>query len=236
MPDNLLNSDNKCCDHCQLPLPKNQTISSDINGETKSFCCYGCKTVCEMIYSSGMEGFYQRMSFQKEGNATLQPPPEITSDLEIYDLDEIQKDYISTYDDDKVIHLLIEGIHCAACVWLIEHRLSQVNGVVQANVNLSAKKLKLRWNDKLIKLSEILAILGQIGYAGVPFDPEAAEGQIKKSNRKLLLRLGFAGFAAMNLMWISIALYTGADEGKFKILFYWLGFALATPTLFYSGY
>jgi len=239
MSDNITGSNSQkkqTCEHCQLPLPKNQTITAEINGEIKNFCCHGCKTVCEMIYSSGMEGFYQRMAFQNEGEATLQPPPEINSDLQIYDLDEIQNDYITRYGDDKEIHLLIEGIHCAACVWLIEHRLSQVAGVVQANVNLSARKLRLRWNDTKIKLSEILLILAQIGYAGVPFDPEAAEGQIKKNNRKLLLRLGFAGFAAMNLMWISIALYTGADEGKYKILFHWLGFALSTPTLFYSGY
>jgi len=179
-----------------------------------------------------MEGFYKRTP----DNETLQPPPEIDSQLEVYDLDEVQGDFVDSLGDIREIHLLVEGIHCAACVWLIERRLAMVDGVMDAYVNLSAKKLKVKWDNRKIKLSRILQILGQIGYAAVPYDPEAAEGQIKKANRQLLFRLGFAGFAAMNLMWISIALYTGADEGKFKELFYWLGFGLATPTLIYSGY
>ncbi len=220
------------CDHCHLPLPPGEDITATINDKNLHFCCHGCKTVCESIYGAGMDGFYRRTP---EGE-TLQPPPEIDSELEIYDLDDVQREFVGELGDIRDIHLLIEGIHCAACVWLIERRLADEPGVLLANVNLSAKKLHLKWDNRQAKLSAILQALGQIGYAAVPFDPEAAEGQIKKHNRQLLFRLGFAGFAAMNLMWISIALYTGADEGKFKELFYWLGLGLATPTLLYSGY
>lgn len=188
--------------------------------------------VCETIYGAGMEGFYKRTL----DGETLQPPPEIESQLEVYDIDDVQREFVDELGDIREIHLLVEGIHCAACVWLIERRLATEAGVLDANVNLSAKKLRLKWDNREIRLSQILHILGQIGYAAVPFDPEAAEGQIKKHNRQLLLRLGFAGFAAMNLMWISIALYAGADEGEFKELFYWLGMGIATPTLVYSGY
>ncbi len=179
-----------------------------------------------------MDGFYRRTP---EGE-TLQPPPEINSELEMYDLDEIQEEYVNQLGFIREIHLLVEGIHCAACVWLIERALSNTQGVLEANVNLSARKLRLKWDNREVKLSKILHILGQIGYAAVPFDPEIAEGKLKKQNRQMLFRLAFAGFAAMNLMWISIALYTGADEGKFRELFYWLGLGLATPTLLYSGY
>ncbi len=220
------------CDHCHLPLPPEEAITSIINDKKMYFCCYGCKTVCESIYGAGMDGFYRRTI---EGD-TLQPPPEIDSDLEIYDLDDVQQEFVSELGDTREIHLLVEGIHCAACVWLIERRLETETGVLQSNVNLSAKKLHLKWDNRDTKLSKILQVLGQIGYAAVPYDPEAAEGQIKKQNRALLFRLSFAGFAAMNLMWISIALYTGADEGKFKDLFYWISLGLATPTLLYSGY
>jgi len=224
--------DKQYCDHCHLPLPEGEQISATINDNELHFCCYGCKTVCETIYGSGMAGFYQRTP---EGE-TLQPPPEISSELEVYDLDDVQSEFVSDLGAIREIHLLVEGIHCAACVWLIERRLDVEAGIIQANVNLSAKKLHLKWNNDEIKLSQVLAILGQIGYAAVPYDPDAAEGQIKKQNRALLFRLAFAGFAAMNLMWISIALYAGADEGKFKDLFYWISLGLATPTLLYSGY
>lgn len=187
--------------------------------------------VCETIYGAGMDGFYKRTI----AGETLQPPPEIDSQLEVYDLDDVQREFVDELGDIREIHLLVEGIHCAACVWLIERRLAAETGVLDANVNLSVKKLRLKWDNREVQLSTILHVLGQIGYAAVPFDPEAAEGQIKKHNRQLLFRLGFAGFAAMNLMWISIALYAGADEGEFKELFYWLGLGLATPTLLYSG-
>ena len=220
------------CDHCHLPLPVDEIISSTINDKKLYFCCYGCKAVCETIYSSGMEGFYQRTN---EGGM-LQPPPEIDSQLEVYDIDEVQAEFVDITGDKREIHLLVEGIHCAACVWLIERQLSNTTGVIAANVNLSAKKLHLKWDNSQTKLSTILSVMGQIGYAAVPFDPEAAEGQIKKQNRELLFRLSFAGFAAMNLMWISIALYAGADEGEYKNLFYWISLGLATPTLVYSGY
>ncbi|MCW8930246.1 MAG: heavy metal translocating P-type ATPase [Gammaproteobacteria bacterium] len=220
------------CDHCHLPLPSGEEITSVINDKEMHFCCYGCKTVCETIYGAGMDGFYRRTV---EGE-TLQPPPKIDSQLEVYDLDDVQQEFVEELGPVRDIHLLVEGIHCAACVWLIERRLENVVGVLKGNVNLSAKKLHLKWDNREVKLSQILQVLGQIGYAAVPFDPEAAEGQIKKQNRQMLFRLGFAGFAAMNLMWISIALYSGADEGEFKGLFQWLGLGLATPTLLYSGY
>ncbi len=158
------------CDHCHLPLPPGETITSHIDGKDLHFCCYGCKTVCETIYGAGMEGFYRRTL----DGETLQPPPAIDSQLEVYDLDDVQREYVDDLGDIRTIHLLVEGIHCAACVWLIERRLAIETGVLEANVNLSVKKLRLKWDNRETKLSQILHVLGKIGYAAVPFDPEAA--------------------------------------------------------------
>ena len=220
------------CFHCGLPLPKNQDFHSQIDGDTRHFCCFGCQSVCEAIYAAGMQGFYQRTP---EGSL-LAPPPTPPEDAGLFDLEEVQEEFITHVGNEREIHLLVEGIHCAACVWLIEHTLNRLPGVVSARVNLSGKRLLLHWDNDHIKLSEIIRKLGGIGYAATPFDPEAAEGTIKKQNRALLFRMAFAGFTMMNLMWISIALYSGADKGEFRQLFHWLGFILATPTLFYSGW
>jgi Cu2+-exporting ATPase len=130
----------------------------------------------------------------------------------------------------------VEGIHCAACVWLIENGLKTLPGVEEARVNLTGRRLRVRWDNGRLKLSRILKRLGDIGYAAVPFDPDSAEGALKRENRLMLYRMAFAGFAMMNLMWVSIALYAGADQGEFRGLFHWVGFALATPTILYSGY
>ncbi len=222
----------KSCFHCSLPVPPDGEITSPIDGEQRSFCCTGCKSVCEAIYASGLQGFYRRTP---EGTP-LAPPPEPPKELALYDLDEVQEEFVDALGEVRDIHLLVEGIHCAACVWLIEHSLAAMPGILEANVNLSAKRLRVKWDNSRTRLSRIIQRLGRIGYAAVPYDPEVAEGALQRHNRLLLYRMAFAGFAMMNLLWISIALYSGADKGEFRPLFHWVGFAIATPTLFYSGF
>lgn len=223
------------CFHCGLPLPETQIFSMEIQGQQRNFCCFGCQSVCAAIYEAGLEGFYQRTP----DGTLLAPPPESPRDLGLYDLDEVQEEFVEELGDQRELHLLVEGIHCAACVWLIERSLGTLEGVNNAQVNLAGKRLLVRWNNNQVKLSNIMQRLADIGYSAVPFDPESAEGAIKKQNRSLLFRMAFAGFAMMNLLWISIALYTGADTadgGQFLGLFQWIGFALATPTILYSGW
>lgn len=220
------------CFHCGLPLPPNEEFTAELDGTTRHFCCIGCRAVCTAIYDAGLEGFYQRTP---EGTL-LAPPPEPPKDVALYDLDEVQEEFTTNLGAEREINLLVEGIHCAACVWLIERTLGRLSGVLSANVNLAGRRLLVRWDNEHIKLSDIIRRLGDIGYAAVPFDPEAAEGSIKRQNRAFLFRIAFAGFAMMNLLWISIALYAGANKGEFRDMFHWLGFVLATPTLLYSGW
>ena len=198
----------------------------------RSFCCNGCKSVCEAIHAAGLEGFYQRTP---EGEV-LGPPPEPPKELALYDIDEVQEEFVDSLGDTREINLLVEGIHCAACVWLIENSLKALPGVAEARVNLTGRRLRLKWDNSRLKLSQALRRLGEIGYAAVPFDPEVAEGSLQRANRRLLYRLAVAAFGMMNLMWISIALYSGADQGEFRGLFHWIGFAIATPVLIYSGW
>ena len=220
------------CFHCTLPIPATERVDAEIKGQSQSFCCNGCRSVCEAIYNAGLEGFYQRTP---EG-APLGPPPELPHELGFYDLDEVQEEFVDDLGEVRDIRLLVDGIHCAACVWLIENSLHAMPGVVEARVNLSGRKLYIKWDNSRRRLSSIIGRLGQIGYSAVPYDPDTAEGLINRQNRNLLYRMAFAGFAMMNLLWVSIALYSGADKGEFRTLFHWVGFALATPTLLYSGY
>lgn len=220
------------CFHCGLPVSSSARERGQVQGQERSFCCTGCKSVCEAIYAAGLEGFYQRTP---EGEV-LGPPPDPPKELALYDIDEVQEEFVDSLGETREINLLVEGIHCAACVWLIENSLQAIPGVAEARVNLTGRRLRLKWDNGRLKLSQALRRLSDIGYAAVPFDPEAAEGSIKRENRRLLYRMAFAGFAMMNLLWISIALYSGADEGEFRGLFHWIGFAIATPTLLYSGY
>lgn len=220
------------CYHCGLPVEERGAFSAHVAGEQREFCCHGCRTVCETIYASGLQSFYSKTTH----TAALAPPPEVAAELTAYDQDDVQSEYVSALTPQRTIQLLVEGIHCAACVWLIETALRRQAGVLNAEVNLTAKRLKLHWDNTQIPLSQVLQVLADIGYAAVPFDPETAEGALAKRHRGLLYRMAFAGFAMMNMMWISIALYSGADQGEFRQWFHWIGFLIATPTLLYSGY
>jgi Cu2+-exporting ATPase len=220
------------CFHCGLPVtPKTQVVGHP-GGAERAFCCTGCKSVCEAIFAAGLDGFYRRTP---EGKV-FGPPPEPPKELALYDIDAVQEEFVGTLGEHREINLLVEGIHCAACVWLIETGLAAMPGVEEARVNLTGRRLKVRWDNGRVRLSAVLRRLGEIGYAAVPFDPEAAEGALQRHNRQLLYRMAFAGFAMMNLLWISIALYSGADRGEFRGMFQWIGFLIATPTLLYSGY
>ena len=225
-----MNQHNSSCFHCGLPVT--ESYHATVGGAEHDFCCLGCQAVCCAIFEAGLQGYYQRTP---EG-VLLAPPPEPPKDIDIYDLDEVQQEFITRTGDLRDIHLLVEGIHCPACVWLIERVMLREPGVQSANVNLTAKRIHLRWDSRRNKLSSLIRALARIGYSAVPYDPENAEGVIKKANRSMLFRLFFAGFAMMNMIWISIALYSGADKGEFRDFFHWMGFALATPTLLYAGY
>jgi P-type Cu2+ transporter len=219
------------CFHCGLPVAESARETAWVAGRERAFCCTGCKSVCEAIFAAGLEGYYRRTP---EGEI-FGPPPEPPKDLALFDLDAVQEEFTDTATETRDINLLVEGIHCAACVWLIENGLRAMPGVEEARVNLTGRRLRVRWDNGRLKLSRILRRLGDLGYAAAPFDPESAEGAIGRENRAMLYRMAWAGFAMMNLMWISIALYAGADQGEFRSLFQWLGFAIATPTLLYSG-
>jgi Cu2+-exporting ATPase len=215
-----------------LPVEQPGSFSTTVAGDKREFCCFGCQSVCLTIHNAGLESFYKKTPDGEH----LAPPPELSEELTSYDLDEVQADYVDRLEDIRSIHLLVEGIHCAACAWLIEHSLANRPGVVSAEVNLTAKRLRLKWDNRIAPLSTFLKILSQVGYAATPFDSDTAEGALARRHRSLLYRMAFAGFAMMNLMWISIALYSGADQGEFKNWFHWISFLIATPTLFYAGY
>ncbi|VAW56683.1 Type cbb3 cytochrome oxidase biogenesis protein CcoI; Copper-translocating P-type ATPase, partial [hydrothermal vent metagenome] len=234
--ENTDSLDNACF-HCSLPVDDKNRVIKKIKQQAQIFCCHGCSSVCEMIFQSGLDGFYQRTPESQR----MAPPPERLKETTLYDIDEIQREFIQSSSDHalnniRTLHLMVEGIHCSACVWLIERSLANVKGIHEVKVNLAHKRLIVSWDNSQNKISSIIEHLGNIGYAATPFNPESAEGFIKKQNRSLLLRMAFAAFSMMNLLWISIALYSGADQGEFKSLFQWVGFVLATPTLLYSGW
>ena len=222
------------CDHCKLEFDEKVMIKDEEDGETKYFCCKGCQGIYHLLKSEGLDDFYEKV-----GNAKLEPPKELNSDLHKFDLEGFKKKYITEKNGLCEINLIIEGIHCSACVWLNEKVLHQTEGIVEASINYTNNKAKIVWDPDIIKLSEIIQKIRSIGYNGYPYDPKIQEEKANKARRDYYSRLLVAIFATMNIMWIAIAQYTGYFTGMrsdIKNVLNIAEFVLATPTLFYTGW
>ena len=222
------------CDHCKLEFDEKVMIKDEADGETRYFCCKGCQGIYHLLRSEGLDNFYDKL-----GNNKLEPPKELNDDLHKFDLEGFKKKYITEKNGFCEINLIIEGIHCSACVWLNEKVLHQTEGIVEASINYTNNKAKIVWDPDIIKLSEIIQKIRSIGYNGYPYDPKIQEEKANKARRDYYSRLLVAIFATMNIMWIAIAEYTGYFTGMrsdMKNVLNIAEFILATPTLFYTGW
>jgi len=203
--------------------------------KTLHFCCKGCQGVYHLLESEGLDTFYDKL-----GDTPLQPAVQKSDDLEKFDLEGFKNKYIKEHDDGLYeINLIIEGIHCSACVWLNEKVLHRTDGIIEATINYTNNKAKVVWDPEEIKLSKIIETIRSIGYNAYPYDPALQEERANKTKKEYYSRILVAVFGAMNIMWIAIAQYTGYFTGmqqRFKDILNVAEFILATPVLFYSGW
>ncbi len=224
------------CTHCNLIFDESAMIVEKINNETCHFCCHGCQGVYHLLRSEGLDTFYDKL-----GATTLTPPTNtLQDDLEKFDLDGFRNKYVKILPDGtNEINLIIEGIHCSACVWLNEKVLHKTDGIIEATINYTNNKAKVIWDNEVIDLSQIIQTIRSIGYDAFPYDPALQEERAVKTRRDYYARILVAVFGMMNIMWIAIAQYAGYFTGieqKFKDILNVAEFVLATPVLFYSGW
>lgn len=229
------------CFHCGLDVPKNSEYFTVISGTPRRMCCPGCQAVAQAIAEGGLENYYKhRTSDATSPEFSNQAIPEqLQAELLLYDQESIQKTFVSNDEDGlKQAALVIEGITCAACVWLLEHHIRNLNGVTKVSVNLTNHRAQLSWNNEEIKLSEILIAIYQIGYQGHPYHPDKEEQLLAAETRKATRRLGIAGVFCMQVMMLAIALYAGDIQGledHLVTFIRWASFVLATPVVIYSA-
>ncbi|MDX1795808.1 MAG: heavy metal translocating P-type ATPase metal-binding domain-containing protein, partial [Hydrogenovibrio sp.] len=165
------------CYHCGQQIEAGELVLQPIKGMERQFCCHGCAGVCDAIHEAGMESFYKRTI---EGEL-LSPPPPPSKDATFFDYDEVQAQYVSDLSHKREITLISEAIHCAACIWLIEHTLAKIEGVLLAKVNFTNKQIKLRWDNDRVKLSAIIQALNKVGYDATPYDASASQKAFRKA-------------------------------------------------------
>ena len=219
------------CTHCNLTFSEEVMITEN----NHYFCCKGCQGVYHLLNDEGLGTFYDKL-----GDTKLQPATQETADLEKFDLDGFKNKYIKTNEDElDEIHLIIEGIHCSACVWLNEKVLHKLDGVLEASINYTNNKAKIVWDPSTVKLSQIIQTIRSIGYNAYPYDPRLQDERAINARKTYYTRILVAVFGAMNIMWLAIAHYAGYFSGieqSFKNILNVAQFILATPVLFYSGW
>lgn len=225
------------CFHCSLPVPKNSSYLVTIDGQEHAMCCPGCQAVAQAIVDGGLSSFYQhRTETSPTARAVI---PDVLQELSLYDKPELQRSFVSTDEKNiKQASLILEGIVCAACVWLNERHISALTGVVEFSVNYSTHRARVRWDDTQIHLSDILQAIASIGYMAHPFDAGRQEAVYKKERSNALKRLAVAGLGAIQVMMLAVALYAGDYSGMDADLEHfmrWVSLFIATPVVFYSA-
>lgn len=224
------------CFHCGEPAIGEPAITLELDGETQSFCCYGCRSVCETIRTEGLTGFYQHRT------APAVTPRALTqTELErIRELDHplVQQAFVHPAKAGLEAQLLIEGITCAACIWLLEHHLARQLGVIAFSVNHSTQRARLVWSPEQARLSDLLIAIHELGYGARAYQADAAEQALKAEKRSALVRLCIAGIGTMQSMMLAFPLYFELINGlspAFVQFFRWFSLLVATPVVFYSA-
>mgnify|MGYP003109088853 FL=1 len=212
------------CRHC------GERVTS-VSPAAPDFCCTGCEGAYALLGELGLSSYYKRRAIDPKVRA-LRPDEEDFGHFDFTDL--ASTDANGTHH----LHLMVDGIHCAACVWLIETLLQRNASVVAARVNMSTRRLRLSWTGKIEDVDGLLRPVLQMGYRVIPFDPAALEQATQSRNKELLRCLAVAGFAASNVMLLSVSVWAGYFQGMggaTRDLFHWISALIAVPAATYAG-
>lgn len=225
----------KTCFHCGLPVPKGMDLTIHYQSEEKPACCAGCQAVAQSIIDSGLGQYYEQRTAQALQAAL--PPQELLEQIKLYDLPEVQADFVEIKSENEHEALLmLSGITCAACVWLIEQQLLHLPGIVRVDLNYSTHRARVAWDNSRVKLSDILLKIQQSGYDASPYDAMRHEESAQKERKQAILRLWVAGLSMMQVMMYALPTYLFGDiEPEFLHLLHWAGMILTLPVIVYSA-
>lgn len=197
------------CDHCGLPAPARK-------GDELTFCCSGCLGAYQLIHHWGLEDYYALRDRLLDGDAS----PVNTKPTSNVSWDELAEANLLGASKPKEVgdglvcsRLAIEGVHCGACVWLIEKMATLAPGWKDARVGMHDHSVEVTYDPTLTKLSNIAEQLSGIGYRVLPWVEGSGAERYRNESRGRLVQIAIAGFCAMNAMWIAIAIYAGEYSG-----------------------
>ncbi len=227
----------RVCFHCGEPVAPDLDLSVVIDGESRAMCCQGCRAVASLITGSGLENFYrQRTNYNERPES--QAPPNLEA-FRVYDDPLLAATFSESREDGTVeVSLLLGGVNCAACTWLIEHSMNRLPGVSQALVNLQQSRLDIRFDPAHQTLSGLFAHVHNLGYRPRPYHTSTARKQASEQYRADLRRLAVAGLGMMQVGMFAIALHAGDIQGieeNYRALLRWVSLPVAGFVVVYSA-
>ena len=199
-------------------------------------CCAGCQAVAQAIVDSGLEDYYRHRDAMPE--SPREAIPEALRDSALFDHPAVQKDFVApTGAGELEANLVLEGLTCAACVWLNEQHVARLPGVTAIHINYTTRRAQVRWDGNRIRLSQILDAIAAIGYRAHPYDADKAEALAKKERQSALWRLFVAGFGMMQVMMYAVPVYLadGDMTPDIEALMRWASLVLTLPVVLYSA-
>jgi Cu2+-exporting ATPase len=230
-------SNDTACFHCGLPVPPDSDFHVRIDGKPRPMCCKGCEAVAQAIVDNGLTDFYRHRTENAPTGQEL--VPEFLRQARAYDHPQVQKTFVHIEGETiREASLILEGITCAACVWLNERHIAALPGVLDVKVNYATHRARVKWDNSRIQLSQILEAVHNIGYVAHPYDPSHQERLIENERRALLKRLGVAAVLGMQIMILAVSMYAGdfyGMEPEFRSFFSWISLGITLPILFFSA-
>ncbi len=215
------------CFHCGDSCDKSVILFDD-----KSFCCNGCKTVYQIFSENELSYYYDL------GNSPGAIPQEIQGKYNFLDDLDIQNRLLEFKEGNiAVVTLYIPHIHCSSCIWILENLNRLQDGIISSQVAFGNKTVRLTYNIEKIDLKEVVQLLSSIGYDPYISLENYTEGK-KHIDRSIYYKLGVAGFAFGNVMFLSFPEYFDVNEfwlERYKHLFRWIMFAFSLPVVFYAA-
>lgn len=216
------------CYHC------GQYCEETFRVNEKVFCCYGCKTVFEILNENDLCEYYNL-----DKNPGIQRSKANADNYAYLDQKEIRKKVIS-FDSPTFskVQFYVPAVHCISCIWLLENLRRLNDGILKSEVNFAQKAVVIDFDPVKTTLSKIASALALVGYPPQINIETQSSGKNRKTDKALVLKLALAGFCFGNVMLFSFPEYLGLDyhdKGLMRI-FSFLNLALAVPVFFYSGF
>jgi len=200
-------------------------------------CCIGCRAAAEMLEMEGLADWYRRRA--EPAGAPAPTLEAVRDESALLATPEIEAAYLLAGTPGACsASLLVEGLHCAACSWVIEAHLEGLAGVGAVRVAQPERRVRVDFDPAYVSLRAIVLRLAEIGFAARPDRPSEAAALERAESRTALIRLGVAGLGAMNVMSYAMGLYVGAFDGieaGSVALMRWMGLLVATPVVWISG-